>query len=93
MLLSQPKLTEFKRLFTEFLATYLPSPSGQRHIQFYEQSRTDARRYLDELKQAADQGEDVTDRVLLKLLPHSDTVGNRERGAFTHVAPLSHERY
>jgi len=34
-----------------------------------------------------ERGEDVTDLVLLKLLPHNDTEGNRERGAWVHIAP------
>jgi 5-methylcytosine-specific restriction protein B len=32
-------------------------------------------------------GEDITELVLLKLLPHWGTKNNKERGAWIHIAP------
>ena len=81
------KQEEFRRLFTQFLASYPGSPDGQRHIQRYPESRQQGEANFKEAVAAAGRGEDVTDFVLLKLLPHNDTAPNRARGAWIHIAP------
>lgn len=85
--LSKTKKDEFSGLYQEFTRSYLPSKAGRDHIAFYEKGREQARQNFDEITKAVERGSDVTDAVLLKLLPYSNTKGNRERGAWVHVAP------
>jgi 5-methylcytosine-specific restriction enzyme B len=82
-----PKREEFRKLFTEFLASYPGSSDGQRHIQRYPEGRQQGEANFKQAVAAAGRGEDVTDFVLLKLLPHNDTAPNRARGAWIHIAP------
>ena len=58
-----------------------------RHLDAYEEGRPQGRLNFEFVLEARERGEDVTDLVLLKLLPHTDTKGNRERGAWVHIAP------
>jgi 5-methylcytosine-specific restriction protein B len=81
------KKDEFLGLLKEFVEDYLPTPEGQKHIESYEPMRTQGRRNLSEIIGSSDRGEDVTDAVLLKLLPYADTDANRKKGAWIHIAP------
>lgn len=58
-----------------------------RHLNAYEEGRNQGRLNFDSVVEARERGENVTALVLLKLLPHTDTAGNRERGAWVHIAP------
>jgi 5-methylcytosine-specific restriction protein B len=79
---------EFPGLYEEFInSDYLDSLDGMRHLDAYEEERVQGRRNFESVLEARERGEDVTDLVLLKLLPHNDTEGNRERGAWVHIAP------
>lgn len=84
---TEDKQTQFTQLFQEFAATYPATPDGQKHIEWYEQSREQGRQNFEKVVAAAGRGEDITDPVLLKLLPYNDTPNNREKGAWTHLAP------
>ena len=77
----------FMRLFQEFAETYPSTTEGQRHIEAYESGREEARQNYSAVVTAADRGEDVTEQVLLKMLPYGDSVSNREKGAWIHIAP------
>lgn len=81
------KRAQFEILFEEFLEAYPSTEDGQRHIEMYELSRQEGREKFEKINTAAERGEDITDRVLLKLLPHGDTSANREKGAWTPLAP------
>ena len=85
--LSQARQDEFESLFTEYIAAYVNSPAGKIHVASYELSRTAGRANFEAVCAAAERGEDITDRVLLKLLPYKDTQGNRAHGAWINVAP------
>lgn len=74
-------------LFREFVSSFPSTPEGRKHIDSYEKDREQGRENFAEIVAADDRGEDVTEQVLLKLLPYSDTAGNRERGAWVHIAP------
>lgn len=80
--------TKFAQLFEEFVETYPATPGGQGHIEMYERGREQGRRNFEEIIAAARRGEDVTEQVLLKLLPYQDSDSNRERGAWIHVGPV-----
>ena len=85
-----PRFTkmEFPGLYREFVESgYLGSFDGMRHLDAYEEGRKEGRLNYRSVLEAKEGGEDVTDLVLLKLLPHNDTAANRERGAWVHIAP------
>jgi 5-methylcytosine-specific restriction enzyme B len=76
-----------ERLIEEFGRTYLSTEEGASHVARYPEIREEARRNLEQVVAARNAGQDVTDLVLTKLLPHQDTPANRARGAWIHVAP------
>ena len=79
---------EFARLFQEFVRSYPETNDGQEHIRMYESGREQGRRNFEEILAAADRGRDVTEQVLLRLLPYTDSTRNREAGAWVHIAPV-----
>ena len=68
-------------LLETFKTSFAQTDEGSRHFAKYAAVRATGRRNLEEVKAAAAQGADITELVLLKLLPHMDTPHNRERGA------------
>jgi len=78
---------EFETLFREFLEVYPDTEEGRRHAEMYEASRRQGRANFEEILKIADIGQDVTDAVLLRLLPYDNTSANREKGAWAAVAP------
>lgn len=78
---------KFTELFLEFIDSYPYSGDGLRHIGVYDQQRQQGCRNFKAIVAAADAGEDVTDSILLQLLPHTDSSANRKRGAWIHIAP------
>jgi 5-methylcytosine-specific restriction protein B len=85
----EAKRDEFVRLFREFARAYPRTPDGQNHLVAYESGREQGRRNFEEIVAAAERGEDVADRVLLKLIPYRDSSGYREKGAWIHIAPAT----
>ena len=84
---SKAKGDDFAELYAEFVESYLTQEVGQDHARRHSQSREEGRKNFEEAIRMQDAGEDVTDFVLLKLLPHSDTPKNTERGAWISIAP------
>ncbi len=87
MNISPDKLKEFTVLFEEFINSYPNTAKGIKHISFYSQQRESGRRNYQAILEAKEAGEDITERVLLQLLPYRDTKNNREQGAWIHIAP------
>jgi hypothetical protein len=83
----QSRGEQFRGLSHEFSVSFLNTDKGKKHISVYEGQREEARRNFDDITMRSDGGEDVTDLVLRKLLPHANTRGNRERGSWINVAP------
>jgi hypothetical protein len=79
--------SDFEALFKEFVGSFVDSQEGQEHIKRYGPQRIEARESFKQICEADASGEDITDAVLLKMLPHSDTQHNRSKGAWIHVAP------
>lgn len=77
----------FDELFDAFEREYAEIATGQKHLQSYAVSREAGRQNWREIVEAKQAGGDITADVLTRLLPHRDTRPNRERGAWTHVAP------
>ncbi len=74
-------------LCQEFLHTYAHTPTGQQQLRLYARGRDVARTNFALITAAAARGDDVTDRVLLQLIPYVDSAANRQRNAWTYVAP------
>lgn len=81
------KCAEFKSLFEEFAGEYFLSEAGKEHIGSYDRLRESGRRNYDRVVRRARAGEDVTDEVLLKLLPYINSPANRAAGAWMPVSP------
>jgi len=86
-MLSSARRKEFANLFTECVSSYLKTDAGRAHTAMYPAARAAARGNLDDVMTMRGRGKDVTDAVLLRLLPHADTVANRKAGALVHIAP------
>lgn len=84
----EDKRTKFVQLFDEFARTYPGTPEGQRHIEMYERGREQGRRNFEEIVAAADRGEVITEQVLLKMLPYTNSANNRKAGAWIPIAPV-----
>jgi|GEM_PF-592603 len=78
---------DFSALFKEFVGSYVESKGGEEHLRKYTALRQQARQNYEEACEMTSRGEDVTDTVLLKLLPYTDTQSNRHKDAWVHVAP------
>jgi 5-methylcytosine-specific restriction protein B len=87
MPISQSMRNQFSSLFKVFLNDYPSSESGKAHRVLYTDAREAAKANYQEIVAADQRGEDITELVLLKLLPYSDTANNRARGAWIHWAP------
>ncbi len=73
------KRQRFEALFHEFVTAYASTPAGQKHGEGYAPARKDARAGYDAVVRAASRGEDVTDLVIRRLLPHGDADFERVR--------------
>jgi len=70
----------FDDLFPEFVSTHLTTEQGWAYLNRYAPMRLAARTNYNTITTRATQGEEVTDLILNKLLPHVDTPANRQRG-------------
>ena len=84
--MKQNKTVELIGLYREFASSYATTPAVLRHINLLDYGRKQACSNLQEIKEADDRGEDVTEQVLLKLLPHSDSDADRPNGAWVYFA-------
>ncbi|MBN1206347.1 MAG: EVE domain-containing protein [Myxococcaceae bacterium] len=85
-------LPPLPELIAQFLQRFVHQPAGQAFLARSAAEAAFARAAFDDLCRRADAGEDVTERVLMKLLPHRDTPFNRQRGAWTsHQAVINRE--
>ncbi|MCR3883106.1 MAG: hypothetical protein NUK54_01880, partial [Methanothrix sp.] len=82
------KRAEFIKLFREFADSYPPTPQGEYHLRHYEEEREQGRRNFEAILEAERQGEDVTDQVLMKLLPYVGSKPTRERGFWISIASV-----
>ncbi|MBD2183391.1 AAA family ATPase [Planktothrix sp. FACHB-1355] len=81
------KKAEFVRLFQEFVTSYPSTPAGLRHTAAYNEQRQQGKRNFEAISSAFQSGEDVTEAVLLQMLPYTDSDSNRQRHAWIHIAP------
>ena len=78
---------DLEALFEEFVSEYAEDEEGESHLARYETQRRQAEANYGALRQRREANEDITDDVLLKLLPHNNSEGNRKRGAWISLAP------
>jgi hypothetical protein len=86
-LVSNEKRSLFHVYASEFERKYLLEPAGQRHLTMYKKEREEVVQFWSEIKKAKQEGKRITDIVLDKLLPYSNTRHNREKGYRISVAP------
>src|SRR2546430_518923 len=86
-LVSNEKRSLFLTYASEFENKYLLEPGGQRHLAMYEKERDEVKQFWSEIKRAKERGKRITDMVLEKLLPYSNTHHNREMGYRISVTP------
>jgi len=81
------KKSEFLALYQEFSEDYPLTEKGKEHVSAYSKHRQQGQQNYREVEAVAARGEDITDLVLLKWIPYSDTPANREREVWIHHAP------
>ena len=86
------KKTEFVKLFQEFVNSYPYTADGLRHTAAYKEQRQQGRRNFEAIAAAAESGEDVTESIMLQLLPYEDSPTNRKRGAWIHINSCMRQR-
>ena len=64
---------EFATLFEEFVGSFVDSQEGQKHLRRYGSLRAEAQESFKRICEMESRGEDITDIVLLRMLPYSDT--------------------
>ncbi|HEX6100672.1 MAG TPA: AAA family ATPase [Thermoanaerobaculia bacterium] len=84
----QPPQSDLDMLIGRFSSEFLATPNGQKHLDGYRTIRESATRNWRSIQQLVEEHQDATDAILTKLLPHANSIFNRERGAWTHVAPV-----
>ena len=77
----------FETLFNDFIVEYVDSKEGEKHLRSYTALRQEAKASFKSISEMEARGDNITDQVLLKLLPYADTANNRSRGAWIHIAP------
>jgi len=83
---TEQKRGEFEGLYGEFLEEYLTKEAGRNHLELLGSTRAQGRENFEQVVGKADAGSDVTDDVLIKLLPYVDTEANRSRDAWVSIA-------
>jgi len=79
--------TSIANLFQEFLASYPATEDGVWHQGVYATTRQTGRDNFTSVLEAQAAGKEITNLVLLKLLPYNDNILTREIGAWIHYAP------
>lgn len=87
MIILPRKQTEFVILFQDFISSYPYTNAGLNHIKSYNEQRQQGCRNFKAIANAAKSGEDVTESILLQLLPYDKSGNNDQSGAWIHIAP------
>jgi len=83
-----PEANKFLPLFERFKKEYPETAGGKKHISLYINGRKAAKENFELVKQASNNGDDITDLVLDKLLPYTDSESHRKEGKWIHCAPV-----
>jgi len=88
-MLSAAKKTQFTALFRQFAQDYLSQPQGQAHLKQYQLNRAQGQKNFEEIQKETLDGHLPTDKVLQKLLPHTDTDAHKKSGVWIKNAGTS----
>src|SRR5437879_4911774 len=77
-------MNELQQRIHRFREDYLETPVGRNHYQIVVREHTEVQEIFRGLRTKQKAGEDITEEVLKRLLPYSDTENNRQRG--THIS-------
>jgi 5-methylcytosine-specific restriction enzyme B len=77
----------FTDLYQNFTTAYALSSQGKAHAEAYINAPKQAVQNFRAIVAAADAQQDVTESVLLKLLPYANSQPNQDKGAWIHFAP------
>lgn len=80
-------LSKIRTLLPDFKTTFLETDRGREHLSWFKSGRLAGRQNLEAATALASTGQDATEFVLAKLLPHLGSPHNLERGAWWCVAP------
>jgi hypothetical protein len=86
-MISAEKKDKFLRLYAEFVRDYFSQVRGQEHLRWYDEARVRGRANFEEIKEETDRHGVPTEKVLQRLLPHTDSSAHRNSGAWIHIAP------
>jgi len=78
--LTDEQKNKFQALADEFKEKYLETEQGKRHLESYDKERKEVKEIFKEIKEKHEKDGDITEEVLRRLLPHSDTKYTREKG-------------
>ena len=88
MTIQKTNQVKIAQLFDEFISSYPYSKEGIMHRSSYYVLRQQGRRNFQAIAAASTESSaDMTDVILLQLLPYSDSLSNREKGAWIHIQP------
>jgi len=71
---------KFQALADEFKEKYLETEQSRKHLRSSDKERKEVNEIFRGIKEKGEKGEDITEEVLRRLLPHSDTKYRREKG-------------
>lgn len=74
-------MNEIRGRIQRFRQEYLETAEGREHLKKATDEAIEVQAIYQQLRKKQQADEDITDETLKRLLPHSNTQGNRERGA------------
>ena len=86
--LREEKREEFAELVNEFSSNYLHTDEAQNHLEHYGGSRRVAESNFAQIHIASSNHRDITDDVLLRLLPYTEGAHKQDNRAWVHIAPV-----
>jgi hypothetical protein len=81
------KRIELEQGFAKYIEQYLLAPEGRQHLDDFARVRAQGRDNYRSVVESRRAGADITDLLLSRWLPHSNSAPNRSRGCWVHVAP------
>ena len=82
----------FETLFREFVDSFADSNEGQEHLALYAPQKEEAKKNFQDICEMESSGESITDAVLLKLLPYTDTESNRGKRCMDPCGTNGHRK-
>jgi len=80
MKLTKEQLNKIQELVKIYEEKYLSTEQGKKHLQSYNKEKEEVKKIFKEIKEKYEKGNDITEDVLYKLLPYSNTKYVREKG-------------